>query len=617
MAALSGSASAVGNQRFHLRAELFLHLDVGPALPLLRLAHFLDARGDRGAHGLQAHGEIVAVLLHRQRSHRAHGELRVLEQAFGVLEREVLGRGARFEIRHERLQALEVALLRLRAPFAVLLLSGLERLRRGVVASRQLGGELGFARDRLPLLLQGVPLRPDGAVVGVASDGFDFCDHFWRALDHLARRDAPLVPLLGGAARGLEPLLQIRRPRLRHAGHPFPRRAGGRQPIGEVVAVEAFDVGAEIGAVRLLFRQLLRTPLGGGTRGIVSRKTVAHAIRQRFELRHGFRQDFGVGEKLDPRDAERRVGLANGRDIRRRAKRLHLAAQVQRALLVGLPVLGRGLLGGRTRGGFALALQHPRALLHGFGTRALREPGQRLVGCRLQPLQRDDGGVGVLAARRDGFELGWIGDLGDGQQPGVGIAGVTGNAAERFVVRHLLDGGLANAVDVRRARSACELARPPERGQRGDGAERRPFVAGFGQLADARQRLLAHGFVAFVARDDRQDPGVRDTGEHGPAHTRVGIVGRHGGQRLLIACVDFVKAFEPDGRVSVLPLRLGAELFEESHGISPQRDKVPPSPLISVRMPHGSSVRHKRATNPTTDAGERARNTVYTVHHFM
>ena len=100
------------DERFHLRAELFLHLDVGPALPLFGVAQLLDARRHRGAHRLQTHGQIVAILLGRQRPHRADRQLGVLQDPLGVLEREILGGGARLEILHGGLQALQVLLLR-------------------------------------------------------------------------------------------------------------------------------------------------------------------------------------------------------------------------------------------------------------------------------------------------------------------------------------------------------------------------------------------------------------------------------------------------------------------------------------------------------------------------
>ena len=80
------------DERFHLGAQLFLHLDVRPALPLLRFAQLLDARRQRRAHGLQAHHQVFAILLVGQRAHRADRQLHVLQQLIGLLEREAFGR---------------------------------------------------------------------------------------------------------------------------------------------------------------------------------------------------------------------------------------------------------------------------------------------------------------------------------------------------------------------------------------------------------------------------------------------------------------------------------------------------------------------------------------------
>ena len=67
-----------------------------------------------GAHRLQPHHQVFAILLGRQRPHRADRQLDVLHQLIGLLEREAFGRGARLELLHERLQPLEVLDLLLR-----------------------------------------------------------------------------------------------------------------------------------------------------------------------------------------------------------------------------------------------------------------------------------------------------------------------------------------------------------------------------------------------------------------------------------------------------------------------------------------------------------------------
>ncbi len=177
------------------------------------------------AHGLQPHHQVFAILLGRQRAHRADGQLDVLHQLIGLLEREDLGGGARLELLHQRLQPLQVLHLLLALGVAVHLFLRFELLRGGVVARAQLGIDLDVARDRLPLLAQRVPLAADVVVVRVRRERLDLGHERRQPLGRLLGELAPLEALLGGAARFVEAAIELRRPRLGHRRHAFPRRA--------------------------------------------------------------------------------------------------------------------------------------------------------------------------------------------------------------------------------------------------------------------------------------------------------------------------------------------------------------------------------------------------------
>ena len=125
------------------------------------------------AHRLQAHHQVFAILLGRQRPHRADRQLDVLHQLIGLLEREAFGGGAGLELLHQRLQPLQVLGLLLALGIAMHLLVRFELLRGGVVARAQLGIDLDVARDRLPLLAQRVPLAANVVVVRVRGERFD------------------------------------------------------------------------------------------------------------------------------------------------------------------------------------------------------------------------------------------------------------------------------------------------------------------------------------------------------------------------------------------------------------------------------------------------------------
>ncbi len=162
-----------------------------------------------------------------------------------------------------------------------------------------------------------------------------------------------------------------------------------------------------------------------------------------------------------------------------------MIGELARALLIGLAVFDGGRCRRRRHRLLALSQDDAGAFLYGFCASSLRKRGQRLVRWRRQTLERGDRGVGMLAARGDGFELDLISQFRDGDEPCVGIQSVARNAAERFLIRHVLDGRLANGLEPRTARRGGQLAFASERAKLRDGCTSRPFVAGFSKRADA------------------------------------------------------------------------------------------------------------------------------------
>ena len=110
---------------------------------------------------------------------------------------------------------------------------------------------------------------------------------------------------------------------------------------------------------------------------------------------------------------------------------------------------------------------------------------------RRQAIDRRHRGVGVLAAQRDAFDLGRVGQPFDRQQPRAALGGVTGNAAQRLLVAHRGNGRAAHGFGTGGLGHGRQLALAAERRQRGHGRRRDRGVVLRGlldQLADARDR---------------------------------------------------------------------------------------------------------------------------------
>ena len=127
-----------------------------------------SSRGcDRGPHRLQPHREVLAVLRRGQRAHRADGELDVLDDRVGVLERQRFSAAARVS------SACTAPCSRcrlsswLRLPGgAHVLLARLEGRGHGREPLGQRRIDLADPADRLPLAPQRLPLAAHRGVVG-------------------------------------------------------------------------------------------------------------------------------------------------------------------------------------------------------------------------------------------------------------------------------------------------------------------------------------------------------------------------------------------------------------------------------------------------------------------
>ncbi len=184
------------------------------------------------------------------------------------------------------LQAVQIVLLGSQATFAMLAFVRIERLDGSFVARQQLRIDFAFARDRLPLLSQRVPLPIARFRSRRWRQPFSICvDDCGRLLQQLSCGQAALMTTLSGAAGSVEALLKLGRPGLRHRRHAFPGRPRGGESIDQIVAIQAFDISAHRCSIGLLARQCLRLAFRFGTRGVVGSQRLANAIGQLLEAR--------------------------------------------------------------------------------------------------------------------------------------------------------------------------------------------------------------------------------------------------------------------------------------------------------------------------------------------
>ena len=153
----------------------------------------------------------------------------------------------------------------------------------------------------------------------------------------------------------------------------------------------------------------------------------------------------------------------------------------------------------------------------------------------------------------------------------LGVGRMPGDAAKRLLasvscstaaLRHALE--RRSRAPLRRVRDAAPaLAARRLRSGRRARHRIRPACAARASACSRVASSVSLRTIAASTAHRRHAPAPRG------GRARSGSSSASARQRFLIGVVDVVKAFEPHGRVGVLPLGLRAEFFEESHGRSP------------------------------------------------
>ena len=98
------------------------------------------------------------------------------------------------------------------------------------------------------------------------------------------------------------------------------------------------------------------------------------------------------------------------------------------------------------------------------------------------------------------------------------------------------------------------------------GVDRARRIVGFsGKAGQAADRLGAHVLVRVGARHLGENRQVVQTIHGRAADARVGVFTRQGAERVGLVGAEVVDSGRADSRIGVLPSRLRAELFENSH----------------------------------------------------
>jgi len=98
-------------QRFHLAADLFLHLQIGPALPFISVAQLLDARRQLGARLFETCLNLLSIALRRQRRPILERRADLTHRPVARLQRQRFSRRQRLDLPAELLHAPQVLLL--------------------------------------------------------------------------------------------------------------------------------------------------------------------------------------------------------------------------------------------------------------------------------------------------------------------------------------------------------------------------------------------------------------------------------------------------------------------------------------------------------------------------
>ena len=291
-------------ERLHLLADFFLHLEVGPALPLVGVAQFLQARREGGSRGLEPRQDLLTILLRRERHALLHRRANLTQRAITCLEGDLLGRRKRLDLTTQLLQTPQVILFDLRARLLILelfLLEGGDRaleplgsrhIRRGVLTEHVgITAQPAPPRDNFLDWLIGRQqlfelrrqrLEPAGRSLGEHTTPFAVLEH----------------------ARGiLESARQRRGVFRRHRRQAIPPHAQLRNPIERFRSGQLLDLGDDGDTVGLLAGNGGRALLFGRTLLTTDINRFAHGLAGRVEPLHERRVDFDVGLQFGPRES--------------------------------------------------------------------------------------------------------------------------------------------------------------------------------------------------------------------------------------------------------------------------------------------------------------------------
>src|SRR4030095_7201631 len=238
----------LGLERLHLLAQLFLHLEVRPPLPLVRVPQLLHARGELRACRLEAGLQFLSILLGRERRPIIERRPDVSQRAIAGLQRDLFCRGERFHLPRNLLQPFEVVLLVLLALLLVVVLPLLARRNRLLqpcacfrIGRQVLAQHVGIAAQPAPPrhnLFERLRRRQQLFELGG--------ERLEAPGSRLRQHPAPLA-LLERPTRILEPPRQRRRIFRRHRRQPVPAHLQLRDSIDRVVAGPLLDLVTDCG----------------------------------------------------------------------------------------------------------------------------------------------------------------------------------------------------------------------------------------------------------------------------------------------------------------------------------------------------------------------------------
>ena len=348
--------------------------------------------------------------------------------------------------------------------------------------------------------------------------------------------------------------------------------------------LSAFDARAHRGAIGLFLLERAALAFGVGARRFVGGEAIAHHGRRALEVGLDVGLDVGVGEQLDPRDAGRRVGLAQlARSRVDRRQAAHLRDEIARLLLIRV-LVGRDRSRPAPAAGCARLQQRARLLLRRLGARLLGDRGQRVVRRIAQPVDRRHRGVGVLAAQRHAFDFG-----GDRSAARARRSRAPASAACRamlpsaFSSRTAGNRGAADLVGTRGLARPCASSRSrPSDGQRGHrGHARRRRRASTPARPAGRARDRARCLRTRCARC-RRAPTASPMRATATRRTRASVSSLANAFSDSSRRIELVDRFDADVGIGVRGLGLRAELVENSHGSFRPRRPVGPAGAFLV-----------------------------------